>query len=232
MLIVLIYLIVFIIQFFSPLWFQLLLMGINFILPDNIPIADEIIQSIIIAKTTKKGYTGYKWLRKIYIYRYKILIGFILILFILGVWFMQNISTSNSEKGTDFIEKDISEIRINTDELVKSRIGEKWIKQNMMYDNKNDRYYLNDLQVLKLIEDIVIQNNKYEFLDAFSKDELGLLRNIIFARKGYIYKRGKYKEYFSNKSWYNPSIENENDIKLTVKEKELIEKIQKYENIK
>jgi|GEM_PF-4070854 possible serine/threonine kinase len=236
MLIVLIYLIVFIIQFFSPLWFQLLLMGINFILPDNIPIADEIIQSIIlankIAKTTKKGYTGYKWLRKIYIYRYKILIGFILILFIFGVWFMQNISTSNSEKGTDFIEKDISEIRINTDELVKSRIGEKWIKQNMMYDNKNDRYYLNDLQVLKLIEDIVIQNNKYEFLDAFSKDELGLLRNIIFARKGYIYKRGKYKEYFSNKSWYNPSIENENDIKLTVKEKELIEKIQKYENIK
>ena len=236
MLIVLIYLIVFIIQFFSPLWFQLLLMGINFILPDNIPIADEIIQSIIlankIAKTTKKGYTGYKWLRKIYIYRYKILIGFILILFIFGVWFMQNISTSNSEKGTAFIEKDISEIRINTDELVKSRIGEKWIKQNMMYDNKNDRYYLNDLQVLKLIEDIVIKNNKYEFLDAFSKDELGLLRNIIFARKGYIYKRGKYKEYFSNKSWYNPSIENENDIKLTVKEKELIEKIQKYENIK
>ncbi|BBM44233.1 hypothetical protein [Leptotrichia trevisanii] len=66
MLIVLIYLIVFIIQFFSPLWFQLLLMRINFILlmrinfilPDNIPIADEIIQSIIlinkIAKTTKK----------------------------------------------------------------------------------------------------------------------------------------------------------------------------------
>ena len=236
MLTVLIYLIVFIIQFFSPLWFQLLLIGINFILPDNIPIADEIIQSIIlankIAKTTKKGYTGYKWLQKIYIYRYKILIGFILILFIFGVWFIQNISTSNSEKGTAFIEKDISEIRINTDELVKSRIGEKWIKQNMMYDNKNDKYYLNDLQVLKFIEDIIVQNNKYEFLDAFSKDELGLLRNIIFARKGYIYKRGKYKEYFSNKSWYNPTIENENDIKLTDKEKELIEKIQKYENIK
>ena len=236
MLTVLIYLIVFIIQFFSPLWFQLLLIGINFILPDNIPIADEIIQSIIlankIAKTTKKGYTGYKWLQKIYIYRYKILIGFILILFIFGVWFIQNISTSNSEKGTAFIEKDISEIRINTDELVKSRIGEKWIKQNMMYDNKNDKYYLNDLQVLKFIEDVIVQNNKYEFLDAFSKDVLGLLRNIIFARKGYIYKRGKYKEYFSNKSWYNPSIENENDIKLTVKEKELIEKIQKYENIK
>lgn len=236
MLTVLIYLIVFIIQFFSPLWFQLLLIGINFILPDNIPIADEIIQSIIlankIAKTTKKGYTGYKWLRKIYIYRYKILIGFILILFIFGVWFIQNISTSNSEKGTAFIEKDISEIRINTDELVKSRIGEKWIKQNMMYDNKNDKYYLNDLQVLKFIEDVIVQNNKYEFLDAFSKDELGLSRNIIFARKGYIYKRGKYKEYFSNKSWYNPTIENENDIKLTDKEKELIEKIQKYENIK
>ena len=236
MLTVLIYLIVFIIQFFSPLWFQLLLIGINFILPDNIPIADEIIQSIIlankIAKTTKKVYTGYKWLRKIYIYRYKILIGFILILFIFGVWFIQNISTSNSEKGTAFIEKDISEIRINTDELVKSRIGEKWIKQNMMYDNKNDKYYLNDLQVLKFIEDVIVQNNKYEFLDAFSKDELGLLRNIIFARKGYIYKRGKYKEYFSNKSWYNPTIENENDIKLTDKEKELIEKIQKYENIK
>ena len=136
MLIVLIYLIVFIIQFFSPLWFQLLLIGIKFILPDNIPIADEIIQSIILAnklyKTKKKLYNLYKFLKNFYIYIYKILIGFILILFIFGVWFIQNISTSNSEKGTAFIEKDISEIRINTDELVKSRIGEKCIKQNMM----------------------------------------------------------------------------------------------------
>jgi len=32
MLIVLIYLVVFVIQFFSPLWFQIVLIGINFII--------------------------------------------------------------------------------------------------------------------------------------------------------------------------------------------------------
>ena len=69
----------------------------------------------------------------------------------------------------------------------------------MMYDNKNDRYYLNDLQVLKLIEDIVIKNNKYEFLDAFSKDELGLLRNIIFARKDIFIKEVNIKNIFQIK---------------------------------
>jgi len=40
-------------------------------------------------------------------------------------------------------------------------------------------------------------------------------RNEIFARRGYIFKNEKYREYFSKKSWYKPIVENASTIKLT-----------------
>lgn len=240
MLIVLIYLVVFVIQFFSPLWFQILLIGINFIMPDSLPIADEIIQSIILAnkisKVAKKGYSGAKIVKKIYNYKFKILSGIILIVIISTFVFLQknNLHTniSNVENKNIFIEKDISKIKINKEKLLESNVAKEWIKENVMYDDKNEKYYFNDLQILELVEKVVIENGQEKYLDYFSKDELSLLRNIIFAKKGYIYKKGKYKEYFINKSWYNPVFSEESDIKITENEKKLIETIKKYENIK
>lgn len=38
-----------------------------------------------------------------------------------------------------------------------------------------------------------------------SKEELALMRNEIFARKGYIFQTEPYKSYFNSKSWYKPN---------------------------
>lgn len=39
----------------------------------------------------------------------------------------------------------------------------------------------------------------------FSKDELALARNEIFARHGYVFNTDKYKDYFGKKAWYKPN---------------------------
>lgn len=44
-----------------------------------------------------------------------------------------------------------------------------------------------------------------EFLDSCSKDEIDLIRNEIYARHGYIFKKDKYYNYFIQKAWYNPT---------------------------
>lgn len=44
-------------------------------------------------------------------------------------------------------------------------------------------------------------------LAGLSKQEVGLIRNEIYARKGYIFKSESYKSYFSSKDWYKPTTE-------------------------
>ena len=41
-------------------------------------------------------------------------------------------------------------------------------------------------------------------LRGFSKQELRILRNEIFARHGYIFKSQDLRDYFSKKDWYKP----------------------------
>lgn len=44
-----------------------------------------------------------------------------------------------------------------------------------------------------------------DFLDSCSKYEVDLIRNEIYARHGYIFKKDKYYNYFIQKAWYNPT---------------------------
>lgn len=55
-----------------------------------------------------------------------------------------------------------------------------------------------------------------------------LLRNIYYARRGYIFTDEGYKKYFSNKSWYRPSTYSM-DI-LPPNEKELVRIIKELED--
>ena len=65
-------------------------------------------------------------------------------------------------------------------------------------------------------------------LTSYSKEELSIMRNEIFARHGYIFKRADLKEYFSQKSWYNPQYSNV-DNSLSAIEKQNVAVIQKVE---
>lgn len=44
-----------------------------------------------------------------------------------------------------------------------------------------------------------------EQLDGKSSEELRLIRNEIFARKGYVFKDSLLSTYFSKKEWYKPN---------------------------
>lgn len=73
--------------------------------------------------------------------------------------------------------------------------------------NSNYNSYLDDLDIERADEvyDEVINKENYDYLYQFTKDELGIIRNTFYARRGYIFTDQKYKEYFSQKSWYKPT---------------------------
>ncbi len=41
-------------------------------------------------------------------------------------------------------------------------------------------------------------------LDAMTQEEIGFVKNEIFARHGYIFKKAIYRDYFTNQQWYTP----------------------------
>ncbi len=66
-------------------------------------------------------------------------------------------------------------------------------------------------------------------LEGKSPEELSLLRNEIYARKGYIFSEGKYDNYFQRKSWYKP-IKSNNELTLTDIESKNINLIKSLED--
>ncbi|UPA31299.1 YARHG domain-containing protein [Terrisporobacter glycolicus] len=65
------------------------------------------------------------------------------------------------------------------------------------YNNnlENDQYFIVDSDSRYLTE---------TELSAYTDEELSFIRNEIFARYGYVFKKDKYINYFSEKSWYTP----------------------------
>lgn len=68
-----------------------------------------------------------------------------------------------------------------------------------------------------------------EELQQYSKADLRIMRNEIFAAYGYIFKTSAIKEYFSSKKWYVPRFDNV-DSRLTEIEKKNIDLIRKAES--
>jgi len=94
-------------------------------------------------------------------------------------------------------------------------------KQN---NNQVDDY---DLMVLERVYDEVINKGNEGYLYNFSSDELAIIRNTLYARRGYKFKKKKYQNYFGAKSWYNPTTNSQNI--LTKKEEKLANIIKRYE---
>ena len=89
----------------------------------------------------------------------------------------------------------------------------------------NDDNY--DLVVLEKVYDEVINKGNEAYLNNFSSDELAIIRNTLYARNGYKFKKKEYQEYFGEKSWYNPTTSSQNI--LTRNEEKLANIIKKYE---
>ncbi len=76
--------------------------------------------------------------------------------------------------------------------------------------------------------DASIRNLSSSELSGYSKRELKLMRNEIFARHGYIFKTDDMKKHFSSKQWYEPKYNDVNSM-LTDIEQQNIKTIQQLE---
>ncbi|MBS9776433.1 MAG: YARHG domain-containing protein [Fusobacterium sp.] len=85
----------------------------------------------------------------------------------------------------------------------------------------------NDLEILEDVYKEVILNNNSDYLLGFCKDDLSIIRNTIYARRGYIFKSERFRTYFSTKDWYKGTTTNSNI--LPKDEERLANIIKKYE---
>ena len=104
-------------------------------------------------------------------------------------------------------------------------IEEKPIVQEDNISQITDDNY--DLVVLDKVYDEVINRGNEAYLNNFSSDELAIIRNTLYAKNGYKFKKKEYQKYFGEKSWYNPTTSSQNI--LTKNEEKLANIIKRYE---
>ena len=98
-------------------------------------------------------------------------------------------------------------------------------------DKKDNTVKSNDSSDIKKIDEVISQvmdKKNPDYLLKYNAEELALIRNTLYARRGLKYTKGKYKTYFEGKSWYKPSVTSGKDL-LPEKEEKLVEIIGKYE---
>ena len=131
-----------------------------------------------------------------------------------------------TEENTNTVEEPITE---TSQELIEeSQEGGPVSEETATEENNiqvNDDNY--DLIVLDKVYDEVINRGNEAYLNNFSSDELAIIRNTLYAKNGYKFKKKEYQEYFGEKSWYNPTTSSQNI--LTRNEEKLANIIKKYE---
>ena len=81
-------------------------------------------------------------------------------------------------------------------------IEEKPIAQEDNISQITDDNY--DLVVLDKVYDEVINRGNEAYLNNFSSDELAIIRNTLYAKNGYKFKKKEYQKYFGEKYCYKP----------------------------
>lgn len=133
-----------------------------------------------------------------------------------------------SEVGEKSVEKDqdTKEIEDPNKEFKYTKEELKEKNQEQVQRNKQELeeiFLINNVQrkedYLAKPDTYLFENSSTEELDlyqisGFDEELLGLARNEIFARHGYIFSKEDYKKYFENKNWYAPS-KKLNEIKLS-----------------
>ena len=130
------------------------------------------------------------------------------------------------EESTNTVEEPITE---TSQELIEESqeggpVSEEASSEENSVQVNDDNY---DLVVLDKVYDEVINRGNEAYLNNFSSDELAIIRNTLYAKNGYKFKKKEYQEYFGEKSWYNPTTSRQNI--LTKNEEKLANIIKRYE---
>ena len=136
-----------------------------------------------------------------------------------------------TEENTNTVEEPITE---TSQELIEEKqeggpVSEENIEEETISEENNiqvndDNY---DLIVLDKVYDEVINRGNEAYLNNFSSEELAIIRNTLYAKNGYKFKKKIYQEYVGEKSWYNPTTSSQNI--LTKNEEKLANIIKRYE---
>lgn len=121
----------------------------------------------------------------------------------------QNVSDNvndDSEELEVIDEKQNNELRDNNDDITSD-------EESYDETDSNDDYGEEDAENEGIIDDeYVLINSDVEYINEsdiadFTKAELRLARNEIYARHGCIFKSNDLNEYFNSKTWYIPTIQ-------------------------
>ena len=89
-----------------------------------------------------------------------------------------------------------------------------------------------DLEDLNDLKHEVMDNGNESAFNKYSKYQLKILRNMMFAERGFAFKEGgEMRTYFENKTWYSPTIQDQDKIQLDDYDKQFVLKLKKYEGI-
>ena len=116
---------------------------------------------------------------------------------------------------------------VENSQEIEAKEGQEGEEQEIIQEENNNQVDDYDLMVLERVYDEVINKGNEGYLYNFSSDELAIIRNTLYARRGYKFKKKKYQNYFGAKSWYNPTTNSQNI--LTKKEEKLANIIKRYE---
>jgi non-specific serine/threonine protein kinase len=119
----------------------------------------------------------------------------------------------------NYLLKSISQ-EVNTSNTTNNTEIQKQKKENSKIDVDN---------IYEIMDQVL--NNNESILSNYSLAELRIIRNTIYARKGYIFKDKNLENYFKKKSWYNGNISDQNQVQVTLREVEFINIVKKYERI-
>ena len=131
-------------------------------------------------------------------------------------------------------EPETKEKEVTKDEATKDtkeKENAKAKEETKKEDKKEEVAKSSDNSDIKKIDEVISQvmdKKNPDYLLKFNSEELALIRNTLYARRGLKYTKGKYKDYFEGKSWYKPSVTSGKDL-LPEKEERLVEIIRKYE---
>ena len=126
-------------------------------------------------------------------------------------------------------ESELNKYEMNNITLIDEILKFKQLKSNNNPINNNTLINPNPNSnefICKNIDSIYLSNND---LSKLSRDGLAMLRNEVYARRGYIFKEEPYKSYFNNKTWYRGTINNVPDEMLNPYEFANVKLIQKLE---
>ena len=139
--------------------------------------------------------------------------------------------TEENTEGTETAkEEDKEEVKPKEKEVTKDTKEKEKAKpkEEAKKDNVAKSSDSSDIRTIDEVISQVMDKKNPDYLLKYNAEELALIRNTLYARRGLKYTKGKYKEYFEGKSWYKPSVTSGKDL-LPEKEEKLVEIIRKYE---